>query len=525
MRPILKELRERNVIKVALVYLAAGWVLMQIVDVMFPALGLPPWALTLVASLLIIGFPVALVLAWALDLTPDGIRRAPASGAIADIAEDSEQDRASPVAGKNDSAPKSIAVLPFADMSPEHDQAYFSDGLTEELLNVLTRVPDLRVSSRTSCFAFKDKNADIRTVAERLQVSHVVEGSVRKSGERIRITAQLIEADTDSHLWSETWDRDVGDIFAIQDDIARSIVDVLALKLRPGDAPDATTQDPRAYDLYLKGLSFYHRFGPKCQVYAIDLFKRATKLDPGFAKAWAGLAGSHAILAVYHSGGEAALTATDEASRKAIELAPELAEAHTARAIYYSATQRFDDAAREFEHAIRLNPQHYEAWYHYARTAMHQNRPRRALELYERAAEVNPDDFQAPLLSAPVYRSLGMEDKALEASRRGVMLAERHVEDYPDNARAHFLASLALVNLGRMEQAIEWVERAIAIDPDDSSTRYNVACFYAQLGEIEKALDYLEGSVTSRSWLESDPDLDPLRSHPRFQAYVETLEA
>ena len=516
-------MRQRNVIKVALVYLAAGWVLMQIVDVMFPALALPPWALTLVASLLMLGFPIALVLAWALELTPEGIRRAPGKGAAEAPAGAPTQSGAQPVAGEG--AAKSIAVLPFADMSPEHDQEYFSDGLTEELLNVLTRVPDLRVASRTSCFAFKDKNADIRTVAERLQVSHVVEGSVRKAGERIRITAQLIEADTDSHLWSETWDRDVGDIFAIQDDIARSIVDVLALKLRPGDEPDATTRDPRAYDLYLKGLSFYHRFGPKSQVYAIDLFKRATKLDPGFAKAWAGLAGSHAILAVYHGGGEAALAATDEASRKAIELAPELAEAHTARAIAYSAMQRFDDAAREFEHAIRLNPQLYEAWYYYARTAMHQNRPRRALELYERAAEVNPDDYQVPLLSAPVYRSLGMEDKAREAGRRGVMLAERHVEDYPDNARAYFLASSPLVDLGRMEQAIEWVERAIAIDPDDPSTRYNVACFYAQLGEIEKALDYLEGSVTSRSWLESDPDLDPLRSHPRFQAYVETLAA
>lgn len=531
MRQFLVELRQRNVFKVAVVYLAAGWLLMQIVDVMFPTLGLPRWSMTLVASLLLVGFPIALLMAWALELTPGGIRRATASvaptPAIADEVESGEacaDTGALPASASAGSGPKSIAVLPFADMSPEHDNEYFSDGLTEELLNVLARVPGLRVSSRTSSFAFKGKDVDIRTVAERLQVSHVVEGSVRKSGDRIRITAQLIETGSDSHLWSDTWDRSLGDIFAIQDDIAHSIVDAMALKLRREDEPDATTRDPRAYDLYLKGLSFYHRFGPRSQGYAIDLFQRATALDPRFARAWAGLAGAHAALGVYHGGGESALAESEEASRKAVELAPESAEAHTARAISFSAMQRFDEAAREFERAISLNPSLFEAWYYSARTALHQNRPRRALELFERAAEVNPDDYQTPLLAAPIYRSLGMEERALEAERRGVMLAERHLEDYPDNARAYFLAASALASLGQTERAVEWTERAISIDPDDPSARYNVACFYAQIGDIEKALDYLEESVTSRSWLESDPELEPIRSHPRYKAYVESLD-
>jgi adenylate cyclase len=530
MRRLLAELRQRNVFKVALVYLAAAWLLMQVVNIMFPTLGLPPWTVTLVVSLLMVGFPVALLLAWALELTPQGIRRtatAPAGddkAQIGDVPGDTTPTEVPRLPGLQGSEVKSIAVLPFADMSPGHDNEYFSDGLTEELLSVLMRVPGLRVSSRTSCFAFKGKDADIRTVAERLQVSYVVEGSVRKAGDRIRITAQLIEAGSDSHLWSETWDRSFGDIFAIQDEIARSIVDALALQLRPEDEPDATTRDPRAYDLYLRGLSFYHRFGPKYQHYAIDLFQRATALDPRFAKAWAGLAGAHAVLAVYHGGGDAERAASDEASRKAVELAPESAEVHVARAISFSAMQRFDEAAREFERAIGLNPKLFDAWYHYGRTALHQNRPRRALELFARAAEVSPDAYEAPLLAAPIYRSLGMEAQALDAERRGVMLAERYLEDYPDNARAYFLALSALASLGRMEQAYEWTERALAIDPEDPSTRYNVACFYAQVGEIDKALDYLEISVTSRSWVESDPELEPLRSHPRYQAFIETLE-
>lgn len=530
MRKLLGELKQRHVFRVAAVYVIASWIIMQVVDVMFPALGLQHWTTTLVAAMLIVGFPVALLMAWALDLTPQGLRRTTRS-----LTEESPAPGAQPddpgaapvlsVPGGPDptDTQKSIAVLPFADMSPAHDNEYFSDGLCEELLNVLTRVPGLRVASRTSCFAFKGKDADIPTVAERLRVTHVVEGSVRKHGERIRITAQLIEAATDAHLWSDTWDRSLGDIFAIQDDIARSIVEALALTLNPGDEPDATTRNPRAYDHYLKGLSFYHRFGPKSQGFAIEMFERATALDSGFAKAWAGLAGAHAALAVYHGGGEAALEAADEASRKAVELAPQLADAHAARAIYFSAREQFDDAARAFERAIALNPGLFEAWYQYARTVLHQGRYRRALELFERAAEVNPDDYQSPLLAAPLYRSLGQEDKAVDAERRGVALAERHLEDYPDNARAYFLASSALWNMDRKEDAYAWNDRAIAIDPEDPSTRYNIACFYAQVGAIDKAFEYLESSITSRSWAENDPELEPLHADPRFKNLMEKL--
>lgn len=530
MRKLLGELKQRHVFRVAAVYVIAAWIIMQVVDVMFPALGLQSWTMTLVAALLIVGFPVALLMAWALELTPQGIRRttsAPMNEATPPGAKPHESDNVPAVTASERplgvTTQKSIAVLPFADVSPARDNEYFSDGLCEELLNVLTRVPGLRVASRTSCFAFRDKNADIPTVAERLHVTHVVEGSVRKHGEQIRIKAQLIEVETDTHLWSDTWNRSLGDIFAIQDDIARSIVEALALTLNPGDAAVATTGVPRAYDHYLKGLSFYHRFGPKSQGFAIEMFERATALDPRFAKAWAGLAGAHAALAVYHGGGDAELRAADEASRKAVELAPELAETHAARAVYFSAREEFEEAARAFERAVALNPGLFEAWYQYARTALHQGRYRRALELFERAAEVNPDDYQGPLIAAPLYRRLGDEDKAVEAERRGVVLAERHLEDYPDNARAYFLATSALWSLGRKEDAYAWNERAIAIDPEDPATRYNIACFYAQVGEIDKAFEYLENPITSRTWAENDPDLEPLRADPRFKAFIEQL--
>jgi len=276
----LKELRDRKVGKVAVVYLVGGWLLIQVADVMFPALGLPAWTVTLVVALLIIGFPIALVLAWAYESTPDGIRLDQRSAASSDPV-----DLDATAEALDKPREKSIAVLPFVDLSPSRDNEYFSDGLTEELLNVLTSASDLSVSSRTSCFTFKGKDVDIRTVAEKLNVSYVLEGSVRKAGNQIRITAQLIEAAGDTHLWSQTYDRELENIFEIQDDIAQEIARTLRVKMDPQAAAELKAASAKAYDLYLRGRDFYHKFAPKPLQYAIEMFHRATELDPEFARA------------------------------------------------------------------------------------------------------------------------------------------------------------------------------------------------------------------------------------------------
>ena len=278
MKAFLAELKDRKVIRVAIVYLVAAWLIMQVADVMFPALGLPEWSITLVAALLIIGFPVALILSWAYEVGPDGIRRD----------ERGKEDEPASI------DKKSVGVLPFVDMSPGKDQEYLSDGLTEELLNVLAQLPGLRVSSRTSSFSLKNANADIRTLAERLETAFVVEGSVRKAGERLRITTQLIEAASDTHLWSQTYDRELDDVFAIQNDIARQIAKVLQIRLLPDSLPSPTTDDVEAYEYFLRGRSFFIRLGYQNVCNAIDMFEKATITDPEFARAWAGLALGHA---------------------------------------------------------------------------------------------------------------------------------------------------------------------------------------------------------------------------------------
>jgi adenylate cyclase len=415
----------------------------------------------------------------------------------------------------------SIAVLPFLDLSAGHDNEYFADGLAEELLNVLCSIGGLRVSSRTSCFSFKGKDVDIPAVAGKLKVAHVLEGSVRKDGNRIRITAQLIEAATDSQLWSDTYEREMEDIFAIQRDIAQKIVAALRLRLDPHDLPAVTTQSAKAYDCYLRGRSFVHKFGPQSLRFAIDTFRRATEIDPQFARAWAGLADAHAIMAIYYDRNPDHRRQADEASVKAVALAPGLAEAHVSRGLSLLASEAYAEAEAEFVAAIERAPRMFEGYYHAGRSCIHQGRLDRALEFFKQASTVSPEDYNVPLIAAPIYRSFGDLDRARELERRGVELAERHLEVNPDSARPYYLGSTALMEMGQMDKALDWVRRAIAIDPTDQATLYNVACFYAQAGRTDEALDCLEKAALSPTWLQNDTELNPIREHPRFKALLQ----
>jgi adenylate cyclase len=511
LKAFLTELKDRKVFRVAIVYLVAGWLVMQITDVMFPALGLPQWSVTLVAALLIVGFPVALVLSWAYEAGPGGIHR-------------DRRDSDKPAISVDN---KSVGVLPFADMSPGKDQEYFSDGLTEELLNVLAQLPGLRVCSRTSSFALKNANADIRTVAERLRTAYVVEGSVRKAGEKLRITAQLIEAASDTHLWSQTYDRELDDVFAIQDDIARQIAEVLQVKLLPDSLPSPTTDDVEAYEYFLRGRSFLHRLGYENVRSAIDMFEKATKADPEFARAWAGLALANAYSVLLFKSGDADLHSADEASNRAISLNPNLADGYVARIVVCAADLRGQEAEAAFRKAVELDPDNFDAYYHFGRFMFKQGELERVIELWERAREIDPDDYQTPNISVGVYEHLGNKDKMLQAAKDGARAASLHVEQHPENSRAWMLGANAFLALGQRDRAMQFAEAAVQADPDSESTNYNGACFYAATGEIEKALDCLERSIKfiDTDWMDNDSDLDPLRGEPRFQALMAKMRS
>jgi adenylate cyclase len=437
-------------------------------------------------------------------------------------------EQPAPLDARSSSA--SVAVLPFADMSPEKDQAYFCEGIADEIIGTLSRVKPLQVSSRSSSFQFKSQSLDAREIGRRLRVATILEGSVRKSGDHLRITVQLVDSDSGYQIWSERYDRELRDIFAIQDDIAGSVVEALEVELSPHEAAPSSvppTRNIAAYDCYLRGRKFYYQYGPLDMDFAVQLFTQAIALDPGFGLAYAGLADCWSYIYLYSDRSLTVREQADWASRKAVEMNPLSASAFASRGLSLSVAQRDEEAETAFETAVRLDPKLFEARYFYARHCFVRGQSEKALQLYEAACRVRPDDYQSPLLMAQIYDDLGRTVEARASRRRGIEIAENHLKLNPDDVRALYMAANGLTALGDAAQGREWARRAIEMRPEDSMVLYNVGCIYSMLGDVEDAIDCLVKAkahgLTEKGWYQHDSNLDPLRSHPRFQALLDSL--
>lgn len=516
------ELKRRNVFQTAALYAVAAWLIMQVGEVTFGPLHFPEWAMTLLVITAIVGFPIVLVLSWFFDITPHGIKKD--IGALPESAEGVASQPA-----KASSAGPSIAVLSFDDMSPERDQEYLCDGIAEEILNRLARNKNLRVASRTSSFRFKGQPADIGNIGRQLNVATVLEGSVRKSGDQLRITTQLANTDDGYHLWSHSYDRKLEHIFEIQDDIATRVAEALEVTLKAGPTKAcSTTSDVRAYDYYLQGAHYFHRWGLRNVRFAIDMFGKAVEIDPDYARAWASLADSYAMICMYWDASEENLAGADAASKRALELLPGLAESHVSRGLYHFANHNIGEAIAEFETALRLDPESFEASYYYARVRFQRGELELAAALFEKAERICPDDIQAPTFLRQTYRSLGREEEAKAAARRALKNAEQHLQLYPDDTRALNLGCAALIESGDKDRAMHWAERSLAIDGENPDTLYNVACSYALLGESDQALDCLKRAnlrgMSIAEWAQNDSDLASLHDDPRFQELMDSLK-
>jgi TolB-like protein/Flp pilus assembly protein TadD len=451
--------------------------------------------------------------------------------ALATGAGESSSPGAEPtVVSPQQSTGKSIAVLPFADMSPERDQDYFCEGIAEEIINALTKIQALHVASRSSAFAFKGKSQDIRRVGEQLGVGTVLEGSVRKAGSRLRITTQLINVTDGYHIWSERYDRELEDVFAVQDEIAENIVRALRVVLSEQEKraiEKPRTENIRAYEYYLRGRQFFHQFREKGLQFARRMFGRAIESDPNYVLAHAGMADCSSFLYMYWDASEANLDQANASSQKALELGPEVAEAHAARGLALTLSKRHGEAQGEFETAIRLDPKLFEAHYFYGRACFQQGKLEEAAHWFERASAVRAEDFQSLSLLALAYTGLGQRQAAEAARRRAVQIVERHLEFNPDDARAWYMGAIDLCQLGQREKGLEWATRGLSIDPEDSGVLYNVGCVYALLGESDEALGCLEKAIHNgfgqREWIENDSDLDSLRGLPRFQKLLSRM--
>jgi TolB-like protein/Tfp pilus assembly protein PilF len=428
-------------------------------------------------------------------------------------------------------AAPSVAVLPFADMSREKDQAYFCEGMAEEILDALSRIQGLRVSSRTASFHSRTPGADTREIGRRLRVGTLLEGSVRKSGDQLRIVVQLTDAESGFHLWSGRYSREMSDIFAIQQEIAENVVRALEVTLSQNERRalgQPRTSDVGAYDCYLRGRKFYYQYSPQAVEFALQMFIHAMELDPSYPQAYAGLADCWSYLYLYCGRCEAVREQADWASLKAVEMDPRSAQAWASRGLSLSLSGESEEAEKAFDLAIRLAPDLFEAYYFHARHCFATGQLEKAARLYEESMRVNPDDYQSPLLVAQIYDDLGRPAEAILERKRGIEVAERHLRLNPDDARALYMAANALVALGKGPQGQQWAERALAIRPDDPMLLYNVGCVLSMLGRMEPAIECLEkaarNGLTHRGWYEHDSNLDPLREHPRFQVLVGKLD-
>ncbi|MDP9099137.1 MAG: tetratricopeptide repeat protein [Verrucomicrobiota bacterium] len=584
----LSELKRRNVYKVAVAYAVIAWLSIQAASILLPTFEAPPWVMKAFVVIVAAGFVLALVIAWAFEMTPEGMKRTENVRPDEKIPQWSRRQfaalilvvaivaasllgyqvfRATPRANSASDVPsitaKSIAVLPFENLSRDPDNAYFTEGIQDEILARLAKIADLKVISRTSTQRYKSSPDDLPQIAKRLGVSNILEGSVQKTGDRVRVTVQLINAASDAHLWAETYDRNLTDVFATESEIARMIADTLRAKLT-GSEQNAIaarpTENAEAHQLYLRGRYFWNKRTGADFKKAIGYFNQAIARDPNYALAYAGLSDAYCLLPGYaEADPKNSFPQAKAAAAKALELDSTLGEAHTALAnALFAYDLNFAEAEREFRRAIELNPNYATAHQWYAESVLTPlgrfdeaiAEARRALELDPLSVIINADVGTA-LTSARRY------DEAIEQLRKSAELD-------PGFYYAHWALGNALELKGRNEEAIAEYKKAIGLDNDplplallghlyakvgrkDEAlvilkqlrerrsasqqqyvSAYNLALIHIGLGQKDEAIQLLEQTYEDRDgynigFIKVDPFLDPLRGEPRFEALVQRI--
>ena len=573
------ELKRRNVYKVAIAYAVVAWVLIQIATQVFPFFEIPNWAVRLVVLLLIIGFPIALIIAWAFELTPEGLKRTEfadelpkksarshawvyviiIAGAISIALFFIGRYTSSKLSGNVELPAKSIAVLPFENLSGNPENAYFTDGIQEEILMRLAKVADLKVVSRTSTVRYKRSPENLREIATQLAVANVLEGSVQRTADRVHVNVQLIKAASDTHLWAEAYDRKLTDIFAVESEIAKTIADTLQAKLT---APERNaiavqpTQNTEAHELYLKGRYLWNRRTGENLKKALPYFQQAAEKDPNYALAYVGIADTYAVMPGYSAGSpQDCLPRARTAAQRALELDDMLAEAHASLGFILFHYFEFAASTKEFERAIELNPNYPTAHHWFARTdLLARGQFDRAIAEMKRAVELDPvsplfhaelgglymmarryDDAIAQLRDTVEmdpefywgHRFLGLALELKGATAEAIAEYQKAFELSDDPTALAFVAH-AEANTGRPNDARQILARLTEAAKTRYVAAYAFAVIHLALGEKDQALDWLEKNARDHAapysnLVKVDPYLDPLRGDPRFEALVSAI--
>lgn len=425
-----------------------------------------------------------------------------------------------------------IAVLPFRNTGGDDKWNNFCDGMAEEIIVALGKIQGLKVVSRSSVFALKGREEmDVQETGRQLHASVLLVGAVRFAGKRLRITAELVDVESGINLWSGRFDRLMEDVFSVQDEIAGNITAALRVKLvsrQVRGISSMQTNNITAYDFYLRGRRFYEQFSRQGVEFAAQMFRKAIEEDNAYALAYCGLADCYSYMYLYVNDNRENLESAQRISMRAGELDPLLAKAHVSRAIALSLDKNYTASEAAFERAIELDPRLYEAWYWYGRIAFTNGKLEKAAHLFEKANSLHPEDYQAALLAGQVYADLGLEERSIEARKRGVDVAAQVLDINPADTRALYLGANGWAALHEPEKAMQWLQRALALEPDDAMLQYNAACIYALLNMPDEAINCLTHSVelglSQKGWFENDSNLDPLRDDPRFKALHAQLQ-
>src|SRR6266567_1174617 len=571
-RNFFAELKRRNVYKVAVAYAVVGWLLVQITTQVFPIFEIPNWALRLIVLAIIIGFPIALVMAWAFELTPEGIKRTEDVDLAAQTRTKSHawiyivivggllsvglfmlgryafREKISASATMPE---KSIAVLPFVNMSADKGDEYLSDGVSEELITALSKISGLQVKARTSSFAFKGKNEDIEKIGELLHVSHLLEGSVARAGNKLRITAQLIQTSDGNHLWSDTYDREMQDIFAVRSEVAQQVAETLKIRLLGDDKKrldKKPTENIEAYNLYRQGRYYADKFSQDGFKKALGFYQQAIEKDPRFALAYAGMADTYVLAADFYIPPREAFSKAKEAALKAIEVDETLAEAHASLGfVHFHYDWDWAAAEKEFKRALTLNPQsaqahllyteylagmgRYDEAYSQGRRALeldplsisarwslgwaslHAGRSDDAIQQFSKGAELDPNNAWVRLYLGRAYLSKGMGQRGIEEMETAQRLE-------PDHPMVLAFLGYGYAVTGRRADALKSLQTLDEIEKKHYVSRISRVYVYAGLGDKDKAFEWLEKAYQERSdllaWFRKDPESKNLQSDPRF---------
>jgi TolB-like protein/Tfp pilus assembly protein PilF len=582
-RDFFAELKRRNVYKVAIAYAVAGWALAQGIAQVFPVFGVPNRIIQLIVLLIVVGFPIALGLAWAFELTPEGIKRTETADAMPVTAAQKKHTwiyvvvvgaaisvalfllgrytaRNSSSASSSELPAKSIAVLPFDNLSRDPDNAYFAEGVEDEILTRLAKIADLKVISRTSTQRFKSAPSDLPAIAKQLGVMHILEGSVQKANDQVRVNVQLINAMTDAHLWADTYDRKLTDIFAVESEIAKTIADTLQAKLTGSEKIAITTkptENPEAHELYLRGRYFWNRRTTENLKKAADYFQQAIGKDPTYALAYSGLADCHVLLPAYgdpDSKPRDELPKALEAARKAVELDDTLAEGHTSLARALASDLQLSAATSEFKRAIELNPNYATAHQWFGECLQSQGHLEEALAELKRAQELDPLSLVINSVLGFAFDTVGKSDEAIAQLRKTI-------EIDPNFGNTYGLLGNVLEHHGQLKEAIAEYEKNVSLGEDPIALAqlagayfladrkqeaqqlwdklkslserqyvpaYSMAVVQLAFGNKDEAIRLLEKSYEDHApfdsadlgWILVDHRLDPLRSDPRFKKLI-----